>query len=205
MNDNVPYLDSTPPHWAANGLAYVVIAGVALLVLISITVRVPETLSTEFVLTRCSGDFLARQLETGTALIEQADLAAELACAGEKLQAKLAVPEAGSGRLRPGQRVVLLYEAFPYGRYGPRYGTVRWLGTALTNGARFRAFHGFADLDEQIIIVDGYRRPLRPGMSGTAKIVLDRRPLVDFALYPLRQFKQSLAAPLERTGREQRS
>jgi hypothetical protein len=99
----------------------------------------------------------------------------------------------------------LLYEAFPYGRYGPRYATVRWLGTTVPNGAQVRVFHGFADLDEQIIVVDGYPRSLRAGMGGTAKIVLGRRALVDFALHPLRQFKQSFAAPPAPTHREQRS
>jgi membrane fusion protein len=205
VDDNVPYLDPAPPHWAATGLAYIVVAVVALAALTSITVHIPATLSTDFVLTPCSGDLLAHQLETGAAFIDKADLAAEVTCAGEKLQAKLSVPEAGSGRLRPGQRVVLLYEAFPYGRYGPRYGTVRWLGTATANGAQRRIIHGFADIDDPIIVVDGQPRPLRAGMGGSAKIVLERRPLIDFALHPLHQFKESFAAPRGRTGREQRS
>jgi membrane fusion protein len=201
VDDNAPYLDPTPPHWVASGLAYIVIGIAALATVGLVAVRVPETLSSGFVLTRCSGDLLARQLETGAAFIDQPDLAAELACAGKKLQAKLALPDTDSGRLRPGQRVILLYDAFPYGRYGPRYGTVRWLGTAMTDEAQSRPI-GFADLHEQFVVVGGEPRPLRTGMRGSAKIVLDRRPLIDFALRPLRQFRESFTAPGERAGRE---
>jgi membrane fusion protein len=202
METAVPYLDSTPPHWAANGLAYVIVAIAAFAALGSVTVGIPETLSTSFVLTPCSGALLARQIEAGEAFIDESDLTAELACAGEKLQAKLALPEAESGRLRPGQRVILLYEAFPYGRYGARYGTLRWVGAAVVDGAQRRAVHGFADIDEQTILVDGRLRPLRAGMSGGAKVLLDRRPLVAFALDPLRQLKQSFAAPPDRPPRQ---
>ena len=40
-----PYLDTTPPHWVARGLAHVIIAAFALTLVAAILVKVPETVS----------------------------------------------------------------------------------------------------------------------------------------------------------------
>lgn len=204
--DNPPFLDSEPPHWAANGLAYLVILVVALASVAAVAVQVPETVSSPFVLTPCSGTLLRQQVKASEVFVEQGDLPSELACAGEKLQAKLTLPESGSARVRPGQGVKLLYDAFPYGRYGVRYGTVRWVSFAAVDDSKnSRSFHAFADLDDKAIMVDGQPRPLRAGMRGTAKIVLGKRSLITYAFEPLRQLRESFAEPPRRPASEKPS
>jgi adhesin transport system membrane fusion protein len=203
--DTPPFFDPTPPHWAANGLAYLVIAVVAIATMAAVVVQVPETLSSPFILTPCSGALLRRQIEASDAYAVEGDLPSELACAGEKLQAKLTLPESGSVRIRPGQVATLLYDAFPYGLYGVRYGTIRWAGSAVVDSQNSRNFHAFADIDDKTILVDGQPRPLRAGMRGTAKIVLGKRSLISYAFEPLRQLKESFAEPPERPAREKPS
>jgi hypothetical protein len=203
--DNPPFLDPRPPHWAANSLAYLVILVVALGTVAAVAVQVPETVSSPFILTPCSGTLLRQQVEASEAFVDEGDLPSELACAGEKLQAKLTLPESGSARVRPGQGVTLLYDAFPYGRYGVRYGTVRWVSSAgieLQNG---RSFHAFVDTDDKAIAVDGRPRPLLAGMRGTAKIVLGKRSLITYVFEPLRQLRESFAEPPQRPAREKPS
>jgi hypothetical protein len=124
--DTPPFLDPTPPHWAANGLAYLLIAVVAIATVAAVVVQVPETVSSPFVLAPCSGSLLRQQVEALEALVNEGDLPSDLTCPGAKLQAVLTVPQSGTARVRPGRGVKLLYDAFPYGRYGIRYGTVRW-------------------------------------------------------------------------------
>ena len=59
------------------------------------------------------------------AVVREGETLCELACAGERLQAQLALPPSGVGQIKPGQPVKLLYDTFPYQRYGVRQGTVR--------------------------------------------------------------------------------
>jgi len=84
--------------------------------------------------------------------------------------------------------VKLLYDAFPYQRYGARTATIRWISPAKV-GDGFRAF---ADLESDSVVVQGERRALAPGMGGAARVVVGRRALVSYAFEPLRQLRESL-------------
>ena len=68
--------------------------------------------------------------------MHESDLLAEIVCDGEPLQAELMLPERGMALVRLGQPVKLLYDAFPYERYGVQYATLRWLSPASTVGPR---------------------------------------------------------------------
>ena len=89
--------------------------------------------------------------------------------------------------MRPGLGANLLYEAFPYQRYGVRHGTVRWASPSggEATGKEGPTFRAFVDLFDQSIRVGGEERPLMPGMKGTALIVVGRRTLVSYAFAPL--------------------
>src|SRR4029453_5862991 len=103
------FLESDPPHWAARGLTYILISLFVPLPLILIIVDVPETVSAPFVLVRASGT------HAGEAARDD----------GDDLHAEVLVPQSALARVSPGQSVKMLYDAFPYQRYGVRYGTVR--------------------------------------------------------------------------------
>ena len=141
----------------------------------------------------CSGTVMRLRVNSPGVYVPEGDVLCELACGGERLQAELTVPQKGLGRLQPGQAVKLLYDAFPYQRYGVHYGTVRWVSPAslATADADFRAF---VDLDDDTIRVDGQPRPLKAGMRGTARVVVSRVRLITYAFEPLRQLRENLAA-----------
>ena len=197
-----PFLDPTPPHWAANGLAYLMIAVVALAAVAAVALQLPETVSAAFVLKPCSEMFWRRQFDAQGGFANEQNLLSELACQGEKLQASLTLPQLAVARVRPGQGVKLLYDSFPYGRYGVRYGTVRWVSPASVDSDKEHGYHALAEIEDEAIVVDGESRPLRAGMRGTAKILLGKRTLVAHALEPLRQLKESFATPPERPANE---
>jgi multidrug efflux pump subunit AcrA (membrane-fusion protein) len=110
------------------------------------------------------------------------------------LQAELRLPERGLALVRVGQPVKLLYDAFPYERYGVQYGTLRWLSPASTAGANGAAFRAFADLGADSVGVEGRPRSVLPGMTGRAAIVVGRRSLASYAIEPVRQLRESLSA-----------
>ncbi len=172
------FLDTDPPHWVARGLAGVLILLFATALIASIAIRIPEAVSGRFTLVPAATD------------------SARTASAG-RLQGELQVPESGLARLRPGLGVKLLYDAFPYQRYGVRYGTVRWVGLdsvgEIVAGREHGAFRALIDLADTAIRVDGQPRALLAGMGGEARVVVGRRSLASYALEPIHQLRESVA------------
>lgn len=167
------FFETAPPPWAARGLAHLLVGLFVTAAVIASVLQIPETVSCPFVLVPGKG-----------------------AGPGDApLQAELSVSQSGVGRLKPGQGVKLLYDAFPYQRYGIRRATLRWIGPSGTGADPRPAFRALADVHDQAIWAESEARPLRPGMTGTAKIVLGRRSVFSYALEPIRQLRENLAPP----------
>ena len=112
---------------------------------------------------------------------------------GSVLQAELFVPTRAAGFVRHGQRVRILYEAFPYqnfGTYGGRI--VKVSHTVLTASdtsapveLKEPAYRVTAALDRPDVDAYGDRIPLQPDMLLRADIILDSRTLMSWLLNPL--------------------
>jgi len=140
----------------------------------------------------CDGTVTAVKVRAAGAVVLEGDVLAEVACRGETLQAQLEAPEAGLSRIRAGQPVRLLLDAFPYQRYGTRPGTVRWASPAGVSDAPTATFAVLVDLDEQAIAAEGVSSPLVAGMRGTARVGVGRRTLIQYAFEPLRTLRENL-------------
>ena len=141
----------------------------------------------------CAGTVLRVAVKADGTLVGEGEVLCELGRAGEALQAQLELPRAGVGRAEAGQRVKLLYDAFPYERYGVRYGTLRWLSPA---GDAAESFRGLADVDDtETVTVDGERRRLLAGMGGRAEVTIGRRTLISYAFEPIRKLRENFAEP----------
>jgi membrane fusion protein len=143
----------------------------------------------------CSGTMLRLEAWRPGAVVGEGAIVGEIACSGERLQAELAVPQTGLAQIRPGQPVKLLYDAFPYQRYGVQYGNVRWTSPASVTVNEAPSFRVFVDLRDEAVKVNGEPRPLMAGMGGTARVVVGSRSLISYAFGPLRQLRENLAAP----------
>ena len=137
----------------------------------------------------CTGTVLTLHVQSPGAVVHESDVLAEVVCAGARLQAELRLPQQGLARVGPGQPVKLMYDAFPYQRYGVRYGTVRWVSPASGAMAEGASFRVFAELEESAVRIQGETRPLAPGMGGRAAIIVGRRSLVSYAFEPIRQLR----------------
>jgi membrane fusion protein len=139
----------------------------------------------------CDGTILRLEVKGAGAVVQEGATLAEIACAGERLQAELTLPQEALAQVRPGLRTNLLYDSFPYQRYGVRYGTLRWASPAGNQEKDGPTFKALADLFEQQIRVGGEVRPLMPGMKGRALIVVGRRSLISYAFGPMQQLRES--------------
>ncbi len=112
------------------------------------------------------------------------------------LEAELYVPSRSIGFLKPGMKVMMRYEAFPYQKFGQFEGTVRDISIAslrpeeLVAGLRpvkdtepvyrVRVF-----LNEQVMRAYGVLQPLRAGMLLEASVLIEKRRLYQWVLDPL--------------------
>lgn len=147
------------------------------------------------VLAPCEGTILRLHVNTTGHVVKEGEVLAELACAGERLQAELVVPQAGVPMVQIGQSVKFRYDAFPYQRYGVRFGAVRWVGQAGTARADSGSFRALIDVQDTTVLVRGIARPLLAGMGGFAEIVVGRRSLLSFAFEPVRALRENLREP----------
>lgn len=145
------------------------------------------------VLAPCTGTVLRLGARAAGAVVQEGELLAEVACADTELAAELTLPRNGVSRLRAGLGAKLLYDAFPYQRHGVRHGTVRWVSPASVAADGAAAFRARVDVADSAIRVDGQPRPLLPGMTGLAEVVVGRRALIAYAFEPLRQLRENLA------------
>lgn len=110
--------------------------------------------------------------------------------------AELWVPSKAVGFVRKGDRVRLLYDAFPYQRFGVGGATITEISDAPVAPADQPAgvagpeskealYRIVAKLDRQSVAAYGREWPLMPGMRLQAEIVLDRHSLIDALFDPI--------------------
>ncbi|HEY0493687.1 MAG TPA: HlyD family efflux transporter periplasmic adaptor subunit, partial [Candidatus Dormibacteraeota bacterium] len=117
-----------------------------------------------------------------------------------KLQAQLFSPSRGIGFLRPGQRVLLRYQAFPYQKFGFYDGVVASVSGSALNpaelnqpltgltalfGANEPVYRITVELDRQTAVAYGQAVPLQPGMQLEADVMIENRRLIEWVLEPL--------------------
>jgi membrane fusion protein len=109
------------------------------------------------------------------------------------LQAELFFPTRAFGFVRPGQDVRILYDAFPYQKFGTYRGTVAKVSQTILTGndvygpitLKEPAYRVTVALERPDIDAYGRKVPLQPDMLLKADIILDKRSLLTWLLDPL--------------------
>lgn len=113
---------------------------------------------------------------------------------GSDLEAELYVPSRAAGFIKSGQEVRLLYDAFPYQRFGSYTAKITHVTeTILTPNEALAPFEIIepvyrvtAAIDDTEITARGAKITLQSGMTLQANIVLERRSFLDWLLEPLK-------------------
>lgn len=113
---------------------------------------------------------------------------------GSVMQATLYAPSRAIGMARVGQPVRLMYDAFPYQRFGTFTGRIVRISHSVLAPDEVDAPVKLQDpvyevrvaLDRQGIDAFGEVMPLEPGMTLSADVILDRRSFLDWIMEPLR-------------------
>lgn len=112
---------------------------------------------------------------------------------GGRLQAELLVPTRAIGFVKTGQPVRLLYDAFPYQKFGFYDGMIIEVSKTVVSGNDLEiarqlpepVFLVTVDLNEQSIEALGENVPLQAGMSLSADLILEDRRIWEWAFEPL--------------------
>ena len=112
---------------------------------------------------------------------------------GNTLQAELYVPSRAIAFVAEGQPVRLLFDAFPYTRFGPGHGHVAQVSSAVLRPEEVTAAVKVAEpvykilvtLDATAMQAYGKAIPLQSGMALTADILLESRSFLDLLMDPL--------------------
>jgi membrane fusion protein len=112
---------------------------------------------------------------------------------GEPLVAHLLVPTRAIGFVEPGQRVRLMYEAYPFQHFGAFAGTIKSVARTTTAPDEIIApvrpttpiYRVIISLDDQYVKYKTRRYELRSGLLLTADILLEKRTLLEWMFEPL--------------------
>ena len=121
---------------------------------------------------------------------------------GSVLQAELYLPTRARGFVKPGQRVLLRYQAFPYQKFGHHEGRIIRIARSaimpdelarhLPSSADLISSQGpgpiypvTVDLASQTATAYGEAVPLQPGMQLEADVQIETRRLIEWVLEPL--------------------
>jgi membrane fusion protein len=165
--------------------------------------RAANQAETQIVLTaQTAGQIAALQAKPGAAISAGQALAYVLP-RGVKLQAELWAASRAAGFVRPGDKVRLMYDAFPYQRIGVGRGRVIEVARAPTAPADLPVpirteeslYRVVVDLDDQDMHGYGHDWRLAPGMRLTADMVLEQQSLFAWLFDKVRA-AQTRAQPL---------
>jgi membrane fusion protein len=109
------------------------------------------------------------------------------------LQAELFFPTRAFGFVRPGQQVRILYDAFPYQKFGTYRGSVTKVSHTILTGNQTTgpvtlkepAYRVSVALERPDIDAYGLKMPLQPDMLLKADVVLEQRSLMRWLLDPV--------------------
>ncbi|WP_307745424.1 HlyD family efflux transporter periplasmic adaptor subunit [uncultured Pantoea sp.] len=113
-----------------------------------------------------------------------------------RLQARIMLSSRAIGFIRPGQRVVLRYQPFPWQKFGQQYGTVLEISKSALSPQEVASLTGDGQvkesmyqvkvaLDKQTVQAYGRQSSLHAGSALEADFIVDKRRLYEWVLEPL--------------------
>lgn len=140
-----------------------------------------------------SGQVLTLPVERGQTVVP-GTVVAVVTPTNSVLIAELFIPSRAAGFIRAGQEVRLMYQAFPYQRFGTGSGVVQSVSRTVLApnevnapglSVREPVFRVRVRLERTMVTAYGHDIPLQPGMLLNADVVIDRRTLFQWLLDPL--------------------
>src|SRR5215472_8950759 len=139
------------------------------------------------------GVIISMDQRTVGSFVQQGQVLCQLAPKDAKPRARMTLNEAGLPKLTVAQRVRYFFEAYPYQRYGTITGKLDWISPSAVTTSDGSHFTALGSLDRYDISARaGKVLPLRVGMKGDAHIIVGGGTLIEYALEPIHQLRESM-------------
>jgi len=139
------------------------------------------------------GVIISMDQRTVGSFVQQGQVLCQLAPKDAKPRARMTLNEAGLPKLTVAQRVRYFFEAYPYQRYGTITGKLDWISPSAVTTSDGSHFTALGSLDRYDVSARaGKVLPLRVGMKGDAHIIGGGRTLIEYALEPIHQLRESM-------------
>lgn len=127
------------------------------------------------------------------ATVTSGTVLATLLPVAEGLQVELWVPSRAMAFVRSGQPVRLMYDSFPFQKFGTAFGSVSRVSAVpvapdelpVALESKEALYPVYVSLDQQSMLHQGKQWPLMPGMRLNADIILENRSLLAWIFEPL--------------------
>lgn len=137
------------------------------------------------------GVVIAQMQQNAGSVVQNGQELCQLARKEARPRAQLTLSEAGLPKLAAGERVHLLFDAFPYQRYGVVKARLNWVSPSAVSSTQGQRFVGLASIDETEL-TKPHRLALGVGMGGEARILVGQRTIIEYAFEPIRQLRENL-------------
>ena len=135
----------------------------------------------------CAYDgIIVRMTKNKGDIVERGQPICQIANSEGKLRAELIIPEEAMPQLKPEQSVILLFNAFPYQRYGIKRAQLQWISPSIIETNDQKQFQAVAEISQLSVQYGTVTHCLRSGMKGEARIITGYRTLIEFILDPIR-------------------
>ncbi|HEY9101173.1 HlyD family secretion protein [Chitinimonas sp.] len=112
---------------------------------------------------------------------------------GSQLQAHFYAPSGAIGFIRPGQEVLLRYQAYPYQKFGQHPARIVSVSrSAVGPIGKDAAYRIVAKPASQTVMAYDRQEALLPDMQVEADVLVDKRKIIDWLLEPLIAIKQRI-------------
>ena len=132
-------------------------------------------------------------MRAGYAVVDQQKAVMAIVPDGASLEAELFVPSSASAFIKPGQKVRLLYDAFPHQRFGSGEGMVMRVSESTIAptdspaplNLREPTYVVRVGLTDPTVTAFGEKVSLKPGMTLQANVLLEDRSIFEWIFEPL--------------------
>ena len=129
-------------------------------------------------------------VHTPGAVVRPADVLMRIVPEDQPLEVQAKILNRDIGFAYEGQEVEVKLQAFDFTRYGAIPGVIREISPASVEDEQLgRIYQARVALERYYVIVDGERRPLRPGLTATIDIDMGERRIIEYFLAPILRYR----------------
>lgn len=129
-------------------------------------------------------------VHTSGEVVRPADVLMRIVPEDQPLEIEARILNRDIGFAYEGQEVEVKFQAFDFTRYGALSGVIREISPASVEDEQLgRVYRALVALKQTYVVVEGKRRPLRPGLTATIDIDMGSRRVIEYFLAPILRYQ----------------